>query len=287
MLSALSLLGDQQTGKTSSPAILIESEELKGQLYDPGLLLIDTREPEDYEKGHLRGAVNLPPTSMEWSIRLPDGTEIHHLLAPVQRITPLLSFLGINRDSRIVIYDDGAGYTAARIFWILDYFSHPCPAILNGGLAAWKSAGGDLSTDEPNYGRGDFIPQPDPDKIADFHTVRSLRESVRQNDGVVLLNTLPRKNFLKEAIPGSVNIPYTETYQSPKSVRLLDQRQLEELFRRASILPDLELIPYCGIGYTASQLYFAARLLGYPRVRLYDGSLADWKARGGALEPGR
>ena len=89
-----------------------------------------------------------------------------------------------------------------------------------------------------------------------------------------------------ETIPGSMNIPYTATYRGQKSHRLLDPRKLEDLFRSASITPDRELILYCGIGYTASQLYFAARLLGYPRVRLYDGSLADWRARGGALEPG-
>jgi len=47
------------------------------------------------------------------------------------------------------------------------------------------------------------------------------------------------------------------------------------------------LISFAPKRFAASQLYFVARLLGYPRVRLYDGSLADWKARGGALEPGQ
>ena len=250
---------------------------------EPQLLLIDCREPEAYKKGHLRTAVNLPPSSMEWSVRLPDGNEIHHLLAPAERIAPLLWFVGIHRESRIVIYDDGAGYTAARIFWILDYFAHPNPAILNGGLPAWKSAGGNLSTDEPLYPRGDFIPDPDPARIADFQALNSLQG----DDGVLLLNSLPRKNFQKEAIPGSINIPYTEVYRSRRSVCLLDPQEIEALIGKAAIFPTHELIPYCGIGYTASLLYFTARLLGYPRVRLYDGSLADWKARGGALAPGR
>lgn len=283
MHSALSHYGYQQTGESSSRAILIEAEELQSRMDDPRLLLVDSREPEDYAQGHLPGALNLPPASMEWSTQLAKDTEVHHLLAPVRRITPLLSFLGISRDSRIVIYDDGAGYTAARIFWILDYFSHPYPAILNGGISSWNSAGGGLSGDEPRTKRGDFVPDPDPTKIADFRMV----ETLGQNGGAVLLDTLPRKNYLKEAIPGSVNIPYTETYCDPRLRRLRDPGQLKELFLRASVTPGRELILYCGIGYTASLLYFAARLLGYPRVRLYDGSLADWKARGGVLVPGR
>jgi thiosulfate/3-mercaptopyruvate sulfurtransferase len=268
---------------TSSTAILVDTQQLQDQLEDPRLLLIDSREPSDYQRGHLQGAVNLPPSSMEWSVRLADGAETHHLLAPVERIAPLLSFLGINRESRLVVYDDGAGYTAARVFWILDYFAHPQPLILHGGLSAWKAAGGKLVGKEPTTTRGDFIPDPDPTKIADFHMVRS----IPGRSPTVLLNTLPAKSFRREAIPGSLNIPYTEIYRDRKSRLFLHPRHLTELFRGSSITPDRQLILYCGIGYTASLLYFAFRLLGYPRVRLYDGSLADWKARGGALEPGK
>ncbi len=267
---------------STSTSILVDAQELQDQLEDPRLLLLDSREPSDYRRGHLRGAVNLPPSSMEWTVRLPGGNEVHHLLAPVERIAPLLSFLGINRESRVVIYDDGAGYTAARIYWILDYFAHPHPLVLNGSLSAWKAAGGELMGEEPITTRGDFVPDPDPNKIADFQTIHSLLD----NDAVVLLNTLPRKSFQKESIPGSVNIPFTTLYRNSKSRLLLDPGQLGELFRGPSITPDREVILYCGIGYTASLLYFALRLLDYPRVRLYDGSLADWKARGGALEAG-
>lgn len=283
MQPALSRSGPANVFSTACTAILVDADRLRDRLNDPRLLLVDAREPEDYKRGHLRAAVNLPPSSVEWSVQLPDGAEVHHLLVPVERIAPLLSFLGINRESRIVIYDDGAGYTATRIYWILDYFGHPHPAILNGGLGAWKATGGELAGDDPKSMRGDFTPDPDPKKIADIHTVRS----APGRDGTILVNTLPLKSFRREAIPGSLNIPYTETYRYRSSLRLLDPRHLAELFQSASITPDRELILYCGIGYTASLLYFAARLLDYPRVRLYDGSLADWKARGGALEPGR
>ncbi|UCF98775.1 MAG: sulfurtransferase [Spirochaetaceae bacterium] len=272
-------------GKASIAAhasLLIDAAEVHSQLHSGTLLLIDTREREAYSKGHLPGAVNLPPSSMEWSARLSAGVEVHHLLAPVEGIIPLLSFLGVNRDSRIVLYDEGAGYTAARIYWILDYFNHPHLSILNGGLAAWGSLSIPLSSEDASRQRGDFVPDPTPDKIADFQTVRSSQ----QDGATVLLNTLPRASFQREAIPGSVNIPYMATYQSRKPHRLLESDQLEELFRKAAISQHQEVIPYCGIGYTASQLYFVARLLGYPRVRLYDGSLIDWKARGGVLAPG-
>jgi thiosulfate/3-mercaptopyruvate sulfurtransferase len=179
-----------------------------------------------------------------------------------------------------VLYDEGGSYRAARVFWILDYLSHPDIAILDGGLSAWHSIRGPLVTRAPKPGRGDFVPDPDAGKIADFHRIRS----GKNGGGTVLINTLPEATFNREAIPGSVNIPYTEIYQSQKPHRLRATEELRDLLKRASVSPAREAIFYCGIGYTASLVYLAARVLGYPKARLYDGSLADWKARGGAMK---
>jgi thiosulfate/3-mercaptopyruvate sulfurtransferase len=216
---------------------------------------------------------------MEWSLFVAADKEIHHLLAPVEQITPLLCFVGVRRDSSVILYDGGAGYLAARVFWILDYFSHPDISILDGGLSAWRSIRGPLDIEAAHPGRGDFVPDPDAGKIADFRRVRSRRS------GGVVINTLPKASFKREAIPGSVNIPYTDIYQSQKTHRLRTSEELQDLFKNVSVSTAQEMILYCGIGYTASLLYLAARVLGYPKVRLYDGSLAEWKARGGVLEP--
>jgi thiosulfate/3-mercaptopyruvate sulfurtransferase len=155
--------------------------------------------------------------------------------------------------------------------------------LLDGGLNVWRSQGGALSTGETAPPRGDFTPRPDPGKIADFAAVQAAMSSER----IALVNTLPFGSFRKEAIPGSVNIPYTAIYQGRNAGPLLAPDLLADLFRAVGISSEQEVIPYCGIGYTASQLYVAARILGFPRVRLYDGSLADWRARGGPLMPGR
>jgi thiosulfate/3-mercaptopyruvate sulfurtransferase len=261
---------------------LVSAVDLQQKLAEQRTLLIDTRDPEDYGKGHLPGAVNLPPSSMELSVALTADTEIHHLLAPVEQITPLLCFLGVRQNSRIVLYDRGANYRASRVFWILDYFNHPDISILDGGLSAWQSIHGPLVTRTADPGRGDFVPDPDASKIADFNRVRS----GRNGGGTVLVNTLPEATFKKEAIPGSINIPYTEIYQSQQLHRLRTPEELQNLLTLASVSPAQEVIFYCGIGYTASLLYLAARILGYSKARLYDGSLSEWKARGGALEPG-
>jgi thiosulfate/3-mercaptopyruvate sulfurtransferase len=213
----------------------------------------------------------------------PGGTELHHLLAPAQRCADLLSLLGVNRGSRVVLYDGGEGYTASRLFWILDYFGHPNAAVLNGGFRAWRTCGGALTGSETVHRRGDFVPRPDPAKIADYAAVRAALGSVT----TVLVNTLSAASYRKESIPGSINIPYTSIYRKRGADRLLDPGKLDELLREFGISTEQDVILFCGIGYTASQIYTAARALGRSGVRLYDGSLAEWKARGGDLSPGR
>jgi thiosulfate/3-mercaptopyruvate sulfurtransferase len=247
------------------------------------VLLVDAREPEAYRSGHLPGAVNLPPSTLERAVVLAGGAEIHHLLARPERAGAVLAQAGLRREWTVVLYDEGAGHSAARVFWILDYFGHPHLRILNGGLAAWLLRRRRLSSSLPARKRGDFTPRPDPRKLADF---RAVRDAVRRQ-GAVLLNSLPESSFAAQSIPGSVNIPYTKTYLDYPPGRLQSPVRLRELFLEASIRPHQEVILYCGIGYTASQLYFAARLLGYPRLRLYDGSMEEWKARGGRVVPGR
>jgi thiosulfate/3-mercaptopyruvate sulfurtransferase len=245
------------------------------------MLLLDARDPEDYAEGHLPGAVNLPPSSMEWSLEIEPGLQVDHLLAPPDRIAPLLRACGVRNERPAILYDQGGSYLAARLFWILDFLGHPSPAVLDGGTAAWLLSGGTLVSEAVAPPAGDFVPRPDYDKYADFGYVI---ECLGRTD-VSLCNALPKESFSKEAIPGSTSLPFQDTFETRKPYRLRSPGELEELLRRTAS-PAEEIIVYCGIGYTASQDYWVARLLGYPRVRMYDGSLTDWKVRGGPVTPG-
>jgi thiosulfate/3-mercaptopyruvate sulfurtransferase len=125
------------------------------------------------------------------------------------------------------------------------------------------------------------VPLPDGEKLAEFAYVLACAGS----PGVQLCNALPADSFRRETIPGSRSLPYRDTFRTRRIPRLRTPGELEELMGRVAS-PAEELIVYCGVGYTACQDYWVARLLGYPRVRMYDGSLADWKARGGPLSAG-
>jgi thiosulfate/3-mercaptopyruvate sulfurtransferase len=79
-------------------------------------------------------------------------------------------------------------------------------------------------------------------------------------------------------IPGAINLEWTRVLDSGEIKTFLDAPSLEKLFSDARVLPSQEVITYCQVGMRAADLYFALRLLGYERVRIYDGSWQEWSA---------
>lgn len=257
---------------------LVRSDELMTIDTSRDVVLLDARPYEEYADEHIPGAVNLHPGRMEESVELDNGSRVPHKLVAPNLAAAVLRSVGLSQSSRVVLYDEGGSYTAARLWWILSYLGHPDVRILDGGLAAWCEAGGRVTSRLPTPSIGDFTADPDESMIADFH---DMLLAVGRSD-VSLVNTLDEQTFEAGAIPGSVNLPYQRTFDD-ESGKLLREADLFALFDDLDV--EGTLIIYCGIGYTAAQGFLAARIAGFRRVKLYDGSLKDWSARGGDLTP--
>jgi thiosulfate/3-mercaptopyruvate sulfurtransferase len=83
-------------------------------------------------------------------------------------------------------------------------------------------------------------------------------------------------------IPGAVNLEWKQCLGAGDGPTILDIPELQRLFAAAGVEPSQEVVAYCQSGTRASLVYFALRLMGYPRVRLYDGSWSEWSALPGA-----
>jgi thiosulfate/3-mercaptopyruvate sulfurtransferase len=79
-------------------------------------------------------------------------------------------------------------------------------------------------------------------------------------------------------IPGAVNIEWTRAITPGEIKTFLTPAQLEQIFSSSHVSSDRQVVSYCQSGIRAAEIYFALRLLGYERVRLYDGSWEDWSA---------
>jgi thiosulfate/3-mercaptopyruvate sulfurtransferase len=262
---------------SGSAGLLVETDELAKLLPDANLRILDARPPEEYRQGHLAGAVNLPAPATE-------SLEANKRGFPIEpeRAEQLFRAAGINRASRVVIYDNQGHRFAARVFYVLEFFGHSHVQVLNGGIAKWKSEGRPITTEAPEVASGDFKPEARPTAIATADWVKQhLGEA-----NVRVVDARSPEEFRGEKvmgprggrIPGAVNVEWTRVLAAGPSPTLLDRAALEKVFSEAQVKPGQEVVAYCQMGTRAAEIYFALRLLGYPRVRLYDGSWAEWSA---------
>jgi thiosulfate/3-mercaptopyruvate sulfurtransferase len=269
----------RQRRPPASDSILLSATQLRHRLTRPGVVLLHIGERADYDAGHIPGARYLPYAAI--STERPGGPSLE--IAPVAVVATALESLGVSDDSRIVLYWSKGWYSpTTRVFLTLDYLGlGDRTSILDGGLDAWKAAGGPLTAAVPRVVRGRLTPHPRSDVMADAMTVRgSLGDSrtaiidardprfyAGQSDGM-----RPRAGH----IPGAKNVPFNTLLDD--AGRFKSRAAIEQLLDAAGAVPEKRIICYCHIGQQASMVYFAARLVGRD-ARLYDGSWDEWGRR--------
>jgi thiosulfate/3-mercaptopyruvate sulfurtransferase len=170
---------------------------------------------------------------------------------------------------------------AARGLWFLEYFGHPNARMLDGGIDAWKAAGGTITTESvvPKAATFKTIEQPEVLATAD-DVLRSLNKK-----GIAILDTRSDGEYLGThvraarggAVPGAIHIEWTENLDA--SGKFKSNTELKSMYDKAGITRDKEVISYCQGGYRAAHSYVALRLLGFPKVRNYIGSWKEWGDR--------
>lgn len=217
-----------------SNQFLVSVEQLQGRLNDPGTVVLHVgRNRADYDAGHIPGARWLPLSSI-----VTERNGLPNELPSAEALDAVFEAVGVSDGSRVVVYGDMGGLSAARTFFTLDYLGQP-PAILNGGLEAWRAAGRPVETAEPAARRGAFTPRPRNDILVDADWVRShLRDST-----VALIDARPAEQYSgAEAgegvtrpghIPGARNLFWRNTLVSEANPTLRSPEVLRALYRLA------------------------------------------------------
>lgn len=266
-----------------SLARLITAQQLADSL--PQSLLIDCRfaleDPShgqrSYLEGHLPGARFLD-LERDLSGPVEPGVTGRHPLPEPQRLIRRLREIGVDNDSRIVLYDDGPGAFAARAWWLLAWLGKRDDVyLLDGGLAAWRQAGLPLEAHECPAECGTFTGQPDPQMLIEA------TELSRQLADFQLLDARAQPRFRGDAepldpvaghIPGAICAPFSENLGGDG--RFLAPDQLRQRFLSISDGDVRPLVAYCGSGVTACHNLFAMSLAGLGLPRLYAGSWSEW-----------
>ena len=243
---------------------------------DPKPLVIDLRPSEDFAAGHIPSAGHLDL----WGVSLID-TDPAPLKAFMWMIDHLFNLRGVDGSTPVVVYDDQSGMRAARAFWFLEYFGHARVQMLDGGFDAWIRAGLPVTRDASAPPKSAWIGAPQERAIA---TWRDVKERLGNPD-TVILDTRSDGEYRGTtarakrggAIPGAVHIEWSQNLGPDGAFK--PAAELRQMYERAGVTPDKEVITYCQGGYRAAHSYLALRLLGYPKVRNYTGSWKEWGDR--------
>lgn len=254
-----------------NPQLLIETNWLSKHIDDPDIRIVDMRPREEYEKGHIKNAVHIDYKDIT-------GDDKVKRTFPPEKTADILGNLGIDRDMLVIAYDDNSGHYAARLFWLLNFLGHDRAAILNGGFRKWMAENRELTTVVSNIDKKRFVPDVDMEKLA---IAKQIVDNISNPDVVILDVRSPDEYTGKDVrarqgghIPGAVNIEWKKSVKDDQTFK--PEPELLELFGKHGVTKEKEIITHCQLAVRASHTYFTLRLLGYPRVRVYNGSWAEW-----------
>jgi len=232
-----------------------------------------------YDQGHIPHAVG-----WNWTTELCD-TLVRDIV-PKPALEALLARSGIDNNTTIVLYGDNNNWFAAWAFWQLKIYGHRDVRIMDGGRKKWVAEERELTQEVHEHQRRAYIAaEPDNTIRARLHDVMGALgknvplvdvRSPQEFTGEILAPPgLPETCQRGGHIPGATNIPWAKACNDDGTFRSADE--LRALYGNAGVTPDREVITYCRIGERSSHTWFVLKyLLGYPRVRNYDGSWTEW-----------
>jgi thiosulfate/3-mercaptopyruvate sulfurtransferase len=230
----------------------------------------------EYLKGHIPGAVFVDLEADLSATRARDGSGGRHPLPEAGAFARSMRAAGVRAGCVAVAYDAGNALAAARAWWLLRYFGHHHVAVLDGGFAAWTSAGYPVQTEVPVVIPGDFEARPGGMPLIDAGDTAAVAGRG------VLLDARASERFSGESepvdpvaghIPGAVNLPATALLD--EAGRFLSPSELRTAFAAEGVSAGVPVAAYCGSGVTAAQEVLALELAGV-QAALYSGSWSDW-----------
>ncbi len=266
------------------PEVLVSTDWVAEHLDDPKVRLLESNEDVLlYETGHIPGAAKI-----DWVGDLNDPMLRDYVHR--DQFQELVRQRGINQDTTVVFYGDRNNWWATYAFWVFRLFGMENLKVMDGGRLRWEQEGRDLVSEVPTYPLGNIT-------VADRDDVRirayrgDVLEHIRDDQPLVDVRSpeeyrgerlhmpeYPNEGALRGGhIPGAANIPWaravdpeTHTFRPAKELRIIYQEE-------NGLEPTRDVVAYCRIGERSSHTWFVLTyLLGFEKVRNYDGSWTEW-----------
>ncbi|SIN84489.1 thiosulfate/3-mercaptopyruvate sulfurtransferase [Singulisphaera sp. GP187] len=265
------------------PEVLVSADWVEAHRNDPKVRIVESDEDVLlYDMGHVPGAVKI-----DWQGDLQDQI-IRDYINP-EKFAAICARSGIANDTTVVFYGDKSNWWACYAFWAFKLFGHQDCRIMNGGRKLWSDQNRPVTTEVPQYPPTDYKLQP-----GNEEQIRVFRDAVMDHvrSGKPLLDVRSPKEFTGEKthmedypqegslrgghIPGAVSVPWNRAVNDDGTFKTADE--LRAIYEgEVSLKSTDDIVAYCRIGERSSLTWFVLTyLLGYAKVRNYDGSWCEW-----------
>jgi len=266
----------------SHPEVLVSTDWAADHLEDPKIKIVESDEDVLlYEVGHIPGAIKV-----DWQNDLQD--QLIRDYVNKENFEKLLSEKGISNDTTLVFYGDRNNWWACYAFWTFKVMGHENCLVMNGGRQKWIEEGRELTKDVPSYSKTDY-------KVYGTNeSIRAFRDDVMKHIGssnplidvrspgeytgeLLHMENYPQEGALRGGhIPRAKNVPWAKAANEDGTFKSADE--LKDIYENEQGLKDGDdVIAYCRIGERSSHTWFVLTyLLGFDKVRNYDGSWTEW-----------
>jgi thiosulfate/3-mercaptopyruvate sulfurtransferase len=263
--------------------VLVSTDWVAEHADDPAYRLVEVDEDTTaYAGGHIRNAV-----AWHWKDDLHD--DLRREFLDQEGLAALLARSGVGPDTTVVLYGGNNNWFATYAYWLLRYLGFDRVKLMDGGRKKWELEERELVTDEPT------VTPADPGPLAGVRPeLRAFRDDVLAHlggNGKTMVDVRSPAEFSGEVlapphlpqeqaqvpghIPGAANVPWATAARDDGSFKSDDE--LTEIYGGVGVTPDTDVIAYCRIGERSSHTWFVLHeLLGYERVRNYDGSWTEY-----------
>ncbi len=267
---------------------IIKANDLKRRINSSDLKLIDCRwylgEPgkgnKEYLKSHLQGAIFLDLDELSCQ-----SNDLPHMFPQDKQFAKFTRNFGIEINNEIIIYDQNGFFSSSRVWFMFKYFGFKKIKILDGGINKWKKMNLPLTKiikgrKKSNYlnnkiKAGILIKKKDLEKSISSKSNNLKIIDARPKKRFLGIDPEPRHGLIKGNIKYSINIPYYSIVEKNGTLKTI-QKLKELILKDNEIDKQNEIVCYCGSGITACNIILVLEILGFTKIKLYDGSWAEW-----------
>jgi len=277
----------QEPQKSTEKLKAVAADQVKGQLFVDAnwlksnldkVIVLDVRTAEDYQAGHIPGAIHSPWQSLA-NMKGKPGDPGWGTLLPAKELAAKLGSMGINGEKAVITYAAPPGWGEdGRVLWVLNMAGIKNVKMLDGGWKAWQGIKGEESQDAPKPATVKYtITGLDQNLNVTTDYIKANQKNIKIVDVRSDKEYQGATDFGEARgghLPGAISLPFEKIYNKDGMIKSTDE--LNKIFADAGLTPEDEIVTYCTKGIRSGYMAMVMRNLGFNKAHNYDASYYEW-----------